>query len=85
VFQFTKFDYEYLTGFWDGPPGAAFNVVAEDCMEAGWGYYGHPTELGQKLMLEFEKNHVHSAELISAKDAANEAAETLSLEMLGND
>lgn len=48
--DFNIFDFEYLTGHWHGPMGAAFNVVAEDCKEAGWGAYGEPTEAGKKLI-----------------------------------
>jgi hypothetical protein len=73
VLKLTNFDYEYLTGKWDGPPGAAFNVVAEDCMNAGYGYYGHPTEKGQKAIIEFERDHVHSVKMISPTEVAKAA------------
>ncbi len=34
-----KQDVEFLTNTWQGPKGAAYNVVGEDCRKAGL-YYG---------------------------------------------
>lgn len=32
----TSHEYEFLTGSWTGPKGAAYNQVAEFCKEFGW-------------------------------------------------
>lgn len=75
--KLTKYDYEYLTGMWEGVAGAAFNVVAEDCMNAQLGYYGHPTEKGKKAIKEFEAEHVHYVKPISPEEATKRALEAL--------
>lgn len=49
------FDYEFLTGAWTGPPGAALWQTAEFCRNAGWGEYGKPTDKGQAAVDYFEK------------------------------
>lgn len=54
--KLTPFDYEYLIGRWDGPKGAAWNVVAEDCREAGMGFYGDPTAKGEEALREYEQD-----------------------------
>lgn len=52
--KFTEYDYEYLTGTWEGIRGAAFNVVAEWCQNHGYGYYGEPTEKGKLAIKDYE-------------------------------
>lgn len=32
----TKHEYEFMTGRWQGPKGAAYNQVYEFCKESGW-------------------------------------------------
>ena len=41
----TSHEYEFLTGSWTGPKGAAYNQVAEFCKEFGWykGFYANGT------------------------------------------
>jgi hypothetical protein len=56
-FKFTGFDYQFLTGTWEDPKGAAFNVTGEDCYEAGLGTYGKPTEKGQKAIKQYLEDH----------------------------
>lgn len=34
--KMTTDEYEFLTGAWRGPKGAAFNAVYEFCREFGW-------------------------------------------------
>lgn len=51
----TSFDYEFLLGVWDGPPGAAYNVVADWCVKHGFGLYGAPTERGLEAMGKYEQ------------------------------
>jgi len=36
--KLTKYDVEFLTNTWEGPKGAAYNVVGEDCLNAGYYY-----------------------------------------------
>ena len=31
-----KYEYEFITGQWSGPKGAAYNQVYEFCKEFGW-------------------------------------------------
>jgi hypothetical protein len=60
-FKITKFDYEFLTGNWEGPKGAAYNAVAEDCKDAGfyngWTCEGLPalTKKGMKALEEYRE------------------------------
>lgn len=68
--ELTPYDYEYLSGAWIGPTGAAYNVVMEDCRNAGLGSYGQPTERGKRLMKEFNERsqdpkQVHQAPVVS--------------------
>lgn len=52
----TIFEYKFLKGEWDGPPGAALNQTYEFCLEAGWvGYDGHVTPSGLRAIEEYEK------------------------------
>ena len=57
--KMTSYDYEFLTGTWEGVKGAAYNIVAEDCAEFGWfkgyNYGGTPniTERGHAAIKEF--------------------------------
>ena len=60
-FAFTEYDYWFLTGNWPPPFGAAFNVTAEDCYEAGLGTYGKPTEKGQRYIAKYEQEHIRRA------------------------
>ncbi len=49
----TSHEYDFLTGSWTGPKGAAYNQVYEFCKEFGWlkGFYKNgPPELTQKGM-----------------------------------
>jgi hypothetical protein len=52
--KLTKYDYEFLTGRWDGPWGAASNEVAEFCVENGLGLYGCPTLKGKDAIQQYE-------------------------------
>ncbi len=36
VTEMNDFDYDLLTGQWEGPKGAAYNVVYEDCKSMGF-------------------------------------------------
>lgn len=52
----TIFEYQFLKGEWDGPPGAALNQTYEFCLEAGWcDYHGRVTPSGTKAIEEYEK------------------------------
>jgi hypothetical protein len=31
-----KFEYDFLTGKWEGPKGAAYNACHEHCRGMGW-------------------------------------------------
>ena len=51
----TQFEYDFLKGQWDGPAGAAFNTVGEDCYESGYiDPFGFVTPSGTKAIEEFE-------------------------------
>lgn len=53
----TKYEYELLTGNWDGPPGAALNQCFEFCVEEGWmDHLGIVTPKGRKAVEEYEQN-----------------------------
>ncbi len=36
--KLTKYDVEFLTNTWQGPKGAAYNVVGEECFQEGLYY-----------------------------------------------
>ena len=56
------YEYEFMTGRWSGPKGAAYNQVYEYCKEQGWimGWSDHdepiPTERGTQAMKNFKES-----------------------------
>lgn len=56
----TQFEYDYLSGVWDGPKGAAFNAVDEFCGDLGYGDFGKPTKLGERQMELYDRENLGS-------------------------
>ena len=61
----TPFEYQFMTGRWEGPKGAAWNAVYKFCKEFGWimGMSDHdepiPTERGTAAIKAYkEMNNV---------------------------
>lgn len=55
-FRLTHYDYDFMRGIWEGPKGAAYNVVYEDLREAGLvSFDGTVTEKGREAMLDYEE------------------------------
>lgn len=53
--KLNAFDYEFLTGRWSGPSGAAYNQTYEFCKNSGWcNQDGTPTPAGLKAIQEYE-------------------------------
>lgn len=54
---FTAYDYGFLKGDTEMWPrwGAAMSVVMEYCKNLGLGNFGEPTELGVKVMREYDE------------------------------
>lgn len=50
------YEYEFMTGRWKGPRGAAYNTVYEFCKNSGWimGWSDHdepiPTQAGSEAI-----------------------------------
>lgn len=55
--RLTSHDYAFLTGTWDGPYGAAYNVVYEWCKNRGYGGYNDPTPRGMAAIKQFQAEH----------------------------
>lgn len=53
-YLYLKGDEEYWPRYGSFGRGAAFNVVAEWCMNRGYGGFGMPTEAGRTAMNRFE-------------------------------
>ena len=54
--KMNRFDYEFLTGTWDGVKGAAYNQTYEFCKEFGWcNQAGLPTPKGLEAVKEYEE------------------------------
>lgn len=50
-----KYDYQFLTGTWDGVAGAAYNETYEFCKEFGWcDFNGKPTSEGWAAIQAYE-------------------------------
>lgn len=48
-------DYEFITGNWSGPAGAAFNCIGEDLYEAGYiDHFGFVTPQGYRAIAKYE-------------------------------
>lgn len=58
VKEINRYEFDYLSGAWDGGWGAALAEVSEFCAENGLGTYGKPTKRGQESLDWFEKNKV---------------------------
>ena len=62
LIKMNDFEYEFLTGNWEGPKGAAYNAVYEFCTEFRWmdGFNmdGNPsiTEKGMKAIEEYKNS-----------------------------
>lgn len=60
--EMTKHEYEFMSGQWEGPKGAAYNQTYEFCREFDWimGFSAHgkpiPTQAGIDAMEEFKKS-----------------------------
>lgn len=53
--ELNKYDYQFLTGKWEGVAGAAYNQTYEFCKEFGWcDANGQPTSAGYKAIQEYE-------------------------------
>jgi hypothetical protein len=53
--KMNKFDYQFLTGTWDGVAGAAYNQTYEFCKEFGWcDRTGKPTDAGLRAIQLYE-------------------------------
>ena len=58
----TRHEYEFMTGTWEGPKGAAFNQVYEFCRAIGWimSMSDHdepiPTKKGTAAIREYQTN-----------------------------
>ena len=58
----TKHEYEFMTGRWQGPKGAAYNQVYEFCKAFGWfmGLSDHgepiPTAKGTEAIRAYQAN-----------------------------
>lgn len=53
--ELNEFDYQFLTGTWEGAKGAAYNQTYEFCKEFGWcSQSGEPTPAGYKAIQEYE-------------------------------
>ena len=51
----TEYEYKMLKGNWDGEYGAAYNAVAEFCLEFGWmDHFGFVTAKGYKAIAKYE-------------------------------
>jgi hypothetical protein len=50
-----EYDYQFLTGTWEGVAGAAYNQTYEFCKEFGWcDYNGKPTSAGLEAIKAYE-------------------------------
>lgn len=53
--RMNAYDYQFLTGKWQGLKGAAYNQTYEFCKEFGWCRQdGSLTEAGEKAVKEYE-------------------------------
>lgn len=58
-----KYEYEFMTGKWEGPKGAAFNQCYSFCRRQGWimGWSDHgepiPSATGIAAMNNFKKGN----------------------------
>lgn len=51
-----EYEYEFLTGTWEGAKGAAYNQVYEFCRGFGWcDSQGQATEKGREALTQYEK------------------------------
>jgi len=56
AFKLEHFDYDFLSGNWGGPKGAAYNTVFEDLREAGLvSFEGKPTPAGEAAMAAYRE------------------------------
>lgn len=52
--KLNDYDYQFLTDTWEGVKGAAYNVVYEDLMNAGYiDRAGNTTEKGKQALREY--------------------------------
>lgn len=57
--EMNEFDYQFLTGNWEGVKGAAYNQTYEFCKEFGWcDREGKPTPAGLRAIKEYEYKHL---------------------------
>lgn len=54
---FSVYDYQFLTGTWEGPWGAAMSIVYEFCKNQGLGGYDDPTDRGRQVIRRYEMAH----------------------------
>lgn len=54
----TLYDFQFLTGDWEGPHGgAAWNVVYTYCYNLGLGGYNDPTVRGREEIRRYKERH----------------------------
>lgn len=52
-----RYEYDFLTGNWQGPYGAAYNAVYEYCRESGWCTSdGKITDSGRAAVKRYQEN-----------------------------
>lgn len=53
--EMNEYDYQFLTGNWEGVKGAAYNQTFEFCKELGWcDQHGFTTPNGLKAIQAYE-------------------------------
>lgn len=61
--KMTSFEYEFMTGKWEGVKGAAYNATAEFCQDFGWmedwadNGMPIPTPQGYEAMEEYAREY----------------------------